>query len=204
MLYCALWGYFWGDLWRLSAFYKERDSTDVQWHVCTKDNQKSWNVIMKKSLLFLLGLIGLFLLAGCTLDDGLSDYTSVSQAIMKGLPADDAHYSGVVAIGIRTRSGVSNYCTGTLIDKNVVLTAAHCVSNAENFPFTTYFNDQKIVAVFGEDVTNPEADHIFVAKRLSVHNYYNQEYTMQEFYLEGNASDMENYHPTGTVFELQK
>ena len=43
-----------------------------------------------------------------------------------------------------------------------------------------------------------------IRQRRLLAYYYNQEYTMQEFYLEGNASDMENYHPTGTVFELQK
>ena len=138
--------------------------------------------MMKKHILLLLVLMGL-LIAGCASDDELSDFTSVSQAIMKGEPADDAHYGGVVAIGIRTRSGVSNYCTGTLIDKNVVLTAAHCVSNADNFPFTTYFNDNKIVAVLGKDVTDPDADHIFVANRLSVHNYYNQEYSYHDLAL---------------------
>ncbi|MBO4351200.1 MAG: trypsin-like serine protease [Proteobacteria bacterium] len=134
---------------------------------------------MKRILFFLIGMISL---CGCSSDE-IFDYTTKSQAIMNGQPAGDAQYSGVVAIGIRTRSGVSSYCTGTLIDKNVVLTAAHCVSNADNFPFTTYFNDKKIVAVLGEDVIDPDNDHIFTANRLSVHNYYDQEYSYHDLAL---------------------
>ncbi len=138
---------------------------------------------MKNNILIFWGLIGILFLSGCASEDDFMDCSTVSHAIMNGQPAGDEQYSGVVAIGIQSRSGVTSYCSGTLIDKNVVLTAAHCVSNADNFPFTTYFNDKKIVAVLGEDVTDPDNDHIFTANRLSIHNYYDQEYSYHDLAL---------------------
>ena len=50
--------------------------------------------------------------------------------IVGGTPVPNNKYRFMARLQIRNRGGTSSYCGGTLIDRNSVLTAAHCVDRA--------------------------------------------------------------------------
>jgi len=58
-----------------------------------------------------------------------------SQAIYNGYPSG-VEDDGVLKLASINASGVTNYCTGSLVAPNVVLTARHCVANLSEAPFT--------------------------------------------------------------------
>ncbi len=79
---------------------------------------------------------------------------------------------------ISTQNGtVANFCTGTLIKKNVVLTAAHCLKDASELdlkvPLETFVS--RIRVGFGtqivDSITNPKVSFLKV-KNFSVHPEY--------------------------------
>ena len=80
-------------------------------------------VRLSTAVLLLLGCS----IGGCEIADEEyllnDDFDSISyEAIVKGTEVADGEYNGVFALRMK-----SNICTGTLIDPNVVVTAAHCV-----------------------------------------------------------------------------
>lgn len=79
--------------------------------------------------LVLLSLVTGVLAVGCgegaVIDDGTDESQVTDDAIVNGTP--DANDDAVVAL-VSEHSGVlRQYCTGTLVRPNVVMTAAHCV-----------------------------------------------------------------------------
>lgn len=88
------------------------------------------------SVLILLCL----LLAACSSQDR-SSWTASPNAIVGGeeVLANDALTSSTVSL-IATLSGQPvSVCTGVLISKNLVLTAAHCLVNFDQVPVTVFF-----------------------------------------------------------------
>ena len=128
-----------------------------------------WQFMYKLCLILFIS----FILTGCIEADCVPDFGVTQQAIHKGIPAEDDIYSGVVSLAIRTDRDISNYCSGTLIAPNIVLTAAHCVSDTEEIPMNKLFNDGRIVVVVGSDVSD---SIIYTATRLSVHPKFNFEF----------------------------
>ena len=94
----------------------------------------------------------LIILIGCSNSDDMSDYATTRQAIRKGTAANDDLYSGVVSIAIHTDNYIANYCTGTLITPDIVLTAAHCVSDTQDVPFNELFQAGHIAITVGEQL----------------------------------------------------
>jgi hypothetical protein len=71
-----------------------------------------------------------FLLAACGAAPDESDPTLAedSEAIVRG-ETDEGH-AAVMALDVFKEDGSNSFCTGTLIAKKVVLTAAHCIDGA--------------------------------------------------------------------------
>lgn len=101
-----------------------------------------------------VGALVSIVLASC---GGVTDeptLTTKRQAIINGTPsAADQNY--VVQISMESTSGTGNYlhlCTGTLIAKNIILTARHCVGepSADDLSVTDYAPN-KLFFYFGQD-----------------------------------------------------
>ena len=106
---------------------------------------------MKGTGLMVLSL----LVSGCEGDvyepawDGVG--TAV-QAIYGGEVADDARFGAVVGLAIRASGEVYGYCSGVFIERDVVLTAAHCLRGTEQFPFEEMYARGYIVVVGGRNM----------------------------------------------------
>ena len=64
---------------------------------------------------------------GCKLECGLSSRPKISY-IVHGTVSDRVSWPWHVAIFRQTEEGLTYYCGGTLISRNVIITAAHCVT----------------------------------------------------------------------------
>lgn len=84
-----------------------------------------------KVLVRLISFIGLTIgLSGCSAS---SPYQAQSSAILGGVGADrsDVRYSVPKIVGPVSATGTYSVCTGVFIGLRIVLTAAHCISDAE-------------------------------------------------------------------------
>lgn len=122
----------------------------------------------------LLILLQIFVISGCS-NNAFEAYQTSTQAIRNGEVASDAVYGSVVAIAVQHEDASYVYCSGVLIAENVVLTAAHCLSDDPVFPFTQFFKEGKIAVIAAENAAQPPAERIFVPERYALHDEYRAE-----------------------------
>ena len=122
------------------------------------------------------------ILAGCAENDGIFPTTS-SYALIHGEEASDAEYGATVAISVKSGDNYRAYCTGILIEEDVVLTAAHCVSDTPDMPFSQLYENNKISVIVAQDASNPETDRIFTLKDIYVHFLYHYERSVHDLAL---------------------
>lgn len=95
------------------------------------------------------------------------------QAIYGGEVADDARFGAVVGLAIRASGEVYGYCSGVFIERDVVLTAAHCLRGTEEFPFEEMYARGDIVVVGGRNMASEER-RIFELEHYWVHEGYEE------------------------------
>lgn len=84
-------------------------------------------------LLILFSLI----FSACQYGPTVSEFSSEANSIVGGEPTSKAEYSSVVAL---VRNG-DFHCSGVLISKDIVLTAAHCLVDVEISGLSIYFGN---------------------------------------------------------------
>ena len=133
---------------------------------------------MIKRLFWILALM----MMGCGGND--EDYLETgSYALIHGEEASDEEFGAVVAIGARTDDGFRAYCTGVLIEEDVVLTAAHCVSETPDMPFNQLYENNRLAVITSQDASHPDADHIFALKEVHVHFLFHLERSVHDLAL---------------------
>jgi secreted trypsin-like serine protease len=104
-----------------------------------------------------LGLVALLVCAGCANETGEpNDSDTTGEAIVGGQAT-----SGFAAVGALTQQG-SPFCTGTVVGKRLVVTAAHCLAGqrASNIRFalgSSAFAPQSVLGV-ARIATHPQYD----------------------------------------------
>lgn len=136
---------------------------------------------MRNSLLLLSGLA----LAACntgeqtengwTLLDGTGPVDK--EAVIYGGSAPDAWYHDAT-VSLHYRSGSSVYrdpfCTGTLIDTDVVLTAAHCLDAATSGSTYREMSPSNVAIYVGDDPYSDLASHVYTVTDLEIYSGYNR------------------------------
>ena len=90
----------------------------------------------------------LVLVVGCGPDDGLLDevVNATYQPIINGKAANAIQFRPVGAFVVNTSLGYQSFCSGTVINRNTVLTAAHCLDDFKPGDPIGFFLGQKVGA----------------------------------------------------------
>lgn len=88
-------------------------------------------------------------------DEGLEVH---HQGIVNGDLAVGAAFTPTAALVLEVGIVRASFCSAVLIAPNVLLTAAHCLTDAQGFPFTTFWTQGAISMVFGEHIDAVDAE----------------------------------------------
>ena len=98
--------------------------------------------------------------------------------IYGGSAPDSAEHGAVVALHQLTNGGSSVYvqpfCTGTLVTKNVVVTAAHCLDNAKGGKNFKEMSTASLGIYVGDDPSLDIIDHLYLVTDLQIHTSYSR------------------------------
>ena len=101
-----------------------------------------------------------------------ADLSTAQLPIINGQIAADENYGAVVSLSIRADKHYYTYCTGTLIREDAVLTAAHCVSDTDDFDFSSFYYYQQVQVLTGINADNPSQSDIYNIADIQLHPDY--------------------------------
>ena len=108
----------------------------------------------------------------------MDDYVRTSQAIINGKAAPDDTYGNIVSLSVKKENTYSSFCSGVLIEKDAVLTAAHCVLDSDDLPVSELLTQNKVFIVIAPNAETPALDRVFEIETTSPHSLYDEkEYT---------------------------
>jgi len=131
-----------------------------------------------------LTLLGLAALAACApqpiqVIDGAGDLGEADFKIYGGSGPDAPEHDAVVALHQLSSDGtsvyVSPFCTGTLIEGDVVLTAAHCLDTAGGGgPRFRTLDPSQLAIYVGDDPEVDILDHLYLVSETLINPSYNR------------------------------
>lgn len=122
--------------------------------------------------IFLLGIFISSMFAFSSNAWAVPDFSSQKLAVFYGHDAPDSDYSAVVSLALEANDKLYPYCSGVLIRENVVLTAAHCLQNEENFDFQMLYNNRKIHVTVGQHIDSKFNTPFYDIQRFVIHPDY--------------------------------
>jgi secreted trypsin-like serine protease len=127
------------------------------------------------------GALALFILSctsGLMVLDGSGDVVGESRGIYNGAPPDAVHHDAVVSLHELSRKGdsvyVSPFCTGTLITDTVVLTAAHCLDDANGGNNFRTMDPSRLAIYVGDEPAVDIIDHLYLVTETLIHTSYDR------------------------------
>ncbi|MNS81945.1 Trypsin [compost metagenome] len=108
-------------------------------------------------------------------------FSNYAQALSNGVPAVGDEMRAVVFLQIDDQeddgSLVSGFCNGTLVAKNVIVTAAHCVKNNSALGF----NKMDVEVGVYKYVNRPDGE----IRRIGYARFYKQSHSVKSFFMPG-------------------
>lgn len=108
--------------------------------------------------------------------EGAGDSTA-SPKIYGGSATDSTHHDAVVSLHQLTSGGsvyVLPFCTGTLVDDQVVLTAAHCLDTARGGGSFRTMDPSRVAVYIGEDPRDDILDHLYTVSETEINAGYDR------------------------------
>lgn len=118
---------------------------------------------------------GTQVLDGWTVLDGMGPINR-DAVIYRGDAPDAPEHDAVVSLHYRSGSSVyrTPFCTGTLIDQDVVLTAAHCLDEATGGSTYNEMETGELAIYVGDDPSVDLASHVYAVSDIEIYSSYNR------------------------------